>query len=243
LTENPTPSNFVIYRGSVFRLVEAQHRISTSRLTDSIADEERLEALIEQAKPPLPTEAQGLHYLLATPFRYGHRSESRFRRAGERPGIFYASETKRTCIREMAYWRLRFFAASPAATLPSTTTEYLMFGIGIAADRSLDLTLPPFARKRTAWSNKQSYDACQRFAASARAVATQLIRYESARDDDGGFNVALFDPSCFTAPVPTPEGTWHFRFQNHRLIVIGASPSQERHEFDFGHFGLPAWPD
>jgi hypothetical protein len=72
----------------------------------------------------------------------------------------------------------------------------------------------------------------------SRAIATQLIRYVSARDREGGINVALFDPGCFTAPVPTSEGTLHFRFQDQRLVVIGASPSQERHEFDFGQFGL-----
>jgi len=222
----------------VFRLVEAQHRISTSRLADSLADEERLELLIEQVKPPMPREARKLHYLLATPFRYGHRSASRFRKAGERPGVFYGSESTRTCLAEMAYWRMRFFTASPGAELPRTTTEYLMFRIGVAADRALDLTLPPFVKDRLKWTNKRSWTATQRFGALARSVATQLIRYESARDDQGGVNIALFDPACFTAPVPTSEGTWHFRFQNRKLIVIGAAPSHERHEYEFDRSGL-----
>jgi len=238
LTDAPSPSDFVRFDATVFRLVEAQHRISTSRLTDSLAEEERLELLVEQVKPPLPDQARGLHYLLATPFRYGHRSESRFRKAGERPGIFYASESTRTCIVEMAYWRLRFFAASPDALLPATTTEYLMFGIGVAAERAVDLTRPPFSRRRAKWTDKRSYDACQQFAALARNIAAQLVRYESARDEDGGVNIALFDPACFSAPVPNSEGTWHFRFQNGKLVVIGASPSHQRHEFDFERFGL-----
>ena len=238
MTDTPSRSDFVSYQGTVFRLVEAQHRISTSRLTNSLADEERLEQLIEQSKPPLPEKAQGLHYLLATPFRYGHRSPSRFRKAGERPGIFYASESSKTCITEMAYWRMRFFAASPNAMLPTTTTEYLMFDVGIAAGRVLDLTLPPFAKRRSRWADKRSWTACQDFGALARTIDAQLIRYESARDEDGGFNVALFDPECFIAPVPNSAGTWHFRFQNRRLVVIGASPSNERHEFEFGQFGL-----
>jgi RES domain len=238
LTSAPQESDFGEYRGTAFRLVEAQHRISTSRLTESIAEEDRLETLIEQAKPPLPETARGLHYLLATPFRYGHRTESRFRRAGERPGIFYASELPRTCLAEMAYWRLRFFAAAPDALLPTTTTEYLMFGVGVAADKALDITRRPFVRSRAQWKSTQSYGACQRFAADARAIGAQLIRYESARDEQAGANVALFDPSCFTSPVPTSQGTWHFRFQGGRLVVIGASPSLERHEYDFGQFGL-----
>ena len=219
-------------------MVEAQHRISTSRLADSLAEEERLETLIEQVKPPMPKEARKLHYLLATPFRYGHRSASRFRKAGERPGVFYASESTRTCLTEMAYWRLRFFTASPAAQLPATTTEYLMFRIGVAADRALDLTCKPFVKHRAKWTDKYGWDATQQFGASARAIATQVIRYESARDDQGGLNIALFDPACFTAPVPRSEGTWHFRFQSGKLIAIGASPSLERHEYEFRQFGL-----
>lgn len=238
MTDTPSQSDFVSYQGEVFRLVEAQHRISTSRLTDSLAEEERLEKLIEQAKPPLPEKARGLHYLLATPFRYGHLSASRFRKAGERPGIFYASETSKTCIVEMAYWRLRFFAASPDAQLPVTTTEYLMFRIGLAAERAADLMRPPFAGKRSKWVDKHSWDACQAFAALARGIDTQLIRYESARDDEGGVNIALFDPDCFSAPVPSSAGTWHFRFQGGRLVVIGAAPSNDRYAFEFGQFGL-----
>lgn len=238
MSELPAKDDFTRYRSTVFRLVEAQHRISTSRLTASLAEEERLERLIEQVKPKLPAPARRLHYLLATPFRYGHRSESRFRKAGERPGIFYASESERTCITEMAYWRMRFFAAAPAAQLPRTTTEYLMFGVGIAAERALDLTRPPFAKHRKKWTDKLSYDACQRFASAARAIAAQLIRYESARDVQGGINVALFDPACFTAQVPASQSTWHFRFQDRRLLAIGASPSDQRHSFDFAQFGF-----
>ena len=42
-----------------------------------------LESLIEETKPALPPECRHLHYLLATPFRYGsYPRGSRFRRAG-----------------------------------------------------------------------------------------------------------------------------------------------------------------
>jgi hypothetical protein len=133
---------------------------------------------------------------------------------------------------------MRFFAASPDALLPTTTTEYLMFSVGLAAKRGLDLTRQPFVKRRSKWVDKRSWDECQAFGVLARRIDAQLIRYESARDEASGFNIALFDPDCFTAPVPSSAGTWHFRFQNRRLVVFGASPSQERHEFDFGQFGL-----
>lgn len=238
MTRAPSKSDFVAWRGEVFRMVEAQHRISTSRLTDSLVEEERLERLIEEVKPPLPKAARKLHYLLATPFRYGHRSESRFRKAGERPGIFYASETRITCLYEMAYWRMRFFAASPDARLPTTTTEYLMFGARIDAPRSLDLTRKQFSADRAKWTDPSSYTECQRFADQARRMAAQLIRYESARDPDGGANIALLDPACFRSKVPANRGTWHLRFQDGKLVVIGASPLTERHEFEFQRMGF-----
>jgi hypothetical protein len=82
------------YRGKVWRLVEGQHRISTNRLASDSATQALLEELAEEVKPQVPEAARHLHFLLATPFRYGHRSASRFRRANERPGIFYAAEAR-----------------------------------------------------------------------------------------------------------------------------------------------------
>ena len=52
-------------------MVEGQYRISTLKLVDTLSDQERLEQLLDQTKPPVPPECRGLDYLLATPFRYG----------------------------------------------------------------------------------------------------------------------------------------------------------------------------
>ena len=98
--------------GTCWRLVEAQHHVSTLKLVDSVDEQELLEELIETTKPPLPPECRGLHYLLSTPFRYGsvYPTGSRFRRAGLTEGVFYASETPQTAVAEMAFYRLLFFA-------------------------------------------------------------------------------------------------------------------------------------
>ena len=48
-----------------WRVVEAQHRASTMRLVDTLAEQRALEDLLEAGKPPLPAEAAQLHYLLA----------------------------------------------------------------------------------------------------------------------------------------------------------------------------------
>jgi hypothetical protein len=78
--------------GTCWRLVEAQHRVSTLKLVDSVDEQALLEDLIEAGKPPLPPECRHLHYLLSTPFRYGaaYPAGSRFRRAGLTEGTFYA---------------------------------------------------------------------------------------------------------------------------------------------------------
>lgn len=101
--------------GTCWRLVEAQHHVSTLKLLDSVDEQKLLEELIEATKPPLPPECRDLHYLLSTPFRYGavYPIGSRFRRAGMTEGVFYASETPQTAVAEMAFHRLLFFAESP----------------------------------------------------------------------------------------------------------------------------------
>src|SRR5713226_1830685 len=57
--------------GSCWRMVEAQHQVSTLKLVDSIEEQAALEQLVEQTKPNVPRECQHLDYLLSTPFRYG----------------------------------------------------------------------------------------------------------------------------------------------------------------------------
>src|SRR5438105_12730834 len=79
--------------GTCWRVVEAQHKVSTLKLVDTLAEQALLEGLIELSKPPVPPECRHLHYLLTTPFRYGstYPRGSRFRRAGMTPGVYYAS--------------------------------------------------------------------------------------------------------------------------------------------------------
>lgn len=236
----PTPAEFRLYRGKVWRLVEAQHRISTNRIAASAADQALLEALVDAVKPTIPTAARGLHYLLATPFRYGHSKASRFRRAGERPGIFYAAEHVGTAVAETAYWRLLFFSRSPGFVPPISVVEHSAFTVPVAVDRALDLTIEPFSDETTRWMDPDDYTACQDFAADARGIHAQAIRYASVRDPDHRANVALFDPAAFTAPVPVIEQTWHFRYEAGMITAFAAFPSSERYAFTFEMFGLTA---
>lgn len=236
----PSTADLREYKSRLFRIVEAQHSISTDRLVDDAAEEEVLERLIEATKPTMPSEARGLHYLLATPFRYGYSKETRFRRVNQRPGIFYASETEKTAVAEIAYWRMRFAAGSPGMKLSKMTSEHFAFSVPVAVERALDLTCSPLDAGRNYWTRSADYGPCQRLATHARALGAQLIRYESVRDPERGLNAALFDPAGFQKPVPTSEQTWHLRFTGTKLTAFAALPSRERFDFTFEQFGLIA---
>jgi len=54
----------------LWRAVEAQHVVATRALVDSLAEQEVLEAILEESKPPIPAACAGYDYLLYTPFRY-----------------------------------------------------------------------------------------------------------------------------------------------------------------------------
>ena len=100
----------------VWRMVEAQHLVSTSKIVDTMAEQALLEDILEESKPPIPKEASDRHFLLFSPFRYEPRQPigSRFRAVHE-PGVFYAAETVRTAAAEVGYWRWRFLQAHPGS--------------------------------------------------------------------------------------------------------------------------------
>ena len=239
LTPTALASELRRYRRTVWRVVEAQHRISTNRLADSLADQKRLEDLADAAKPDLPKAAQGLHYLLASPFRYGHSVASRFRRANERPGIFYSSEAEMTAITEIAYWRLRFVARSPGFLPSNRTSEHLSFSIPLSLGRLLDLTRAPFDANASDWIDPTGYTACQSLADTARKAGAQAIRSYSARDP-AGINLALLDPAGFATSAPVHGRNWHLRLEGGRLVAFAAFPSGDVLHFSPEQFGLPA---
>jgi hypothetical protein len=241
-TASALASEFGDYAAPVWRIVEGQHRISTNRLATSLVDQARLEELIEAAKPDLPKSAQGLHYLLAAPFRYGHEVASRFRRPNERPGIFYASETETTALTEVAYWRLRFFAASRDFVPPVTGVEHTSFKVVITSNQTLDLTQPPFDDDIDAWTDAADYSRCQEFADAAREADAGIIRTPSARDRPHGINLVIFDAGVFGSVKPQIARTWQLRLERGALIAFAAFPSKTQLSFSPEQFGIRPLP-
>lgn len=199
--------------GTCWRLVEAQHRVSTLKLVDTLAEQETLERLLEETKPPVPPECRHLDYLLSTPFRYGapYPRGSRFRRAGFSPGVYYASEHVETALAETAFHRLLFFADSPATPWPANALELTAFQARFSTRRGLDLTRPPLLRDRAAWTDPTDYGPCQALADDARAAQVEVLRAESVRDPARRANVALLTCNAFAAPQPMARQTWRMR--------------------------------
>jgi RES domain len=215
-----------------WRLVEAQHQISTLKLTDTLAEQQMLEELLEETKPPLPPETRELHYLMAAPFRYGtaYPRGSRFRRAGRTPGVFYGAERPRTAAAEMAFYRLLFFAESPGTPWPENPGEFTAFNAPVRTPATLDLMSAPLDRNRAAWTRLLDYEPCQALATSAREAGIALIRYESVRDPEGGANLALLSPAPFVGRSPKKTETWRIKLGPFGAQVIREFP-RERFEY------------
>jgi hypothetical protein len=213
-------------RGKCWRLVEAQHFISTLKVVDSLSEQAILEEAVEEAKPLVPPECRHLHFLLSTPFRYKsmYPIGSRFRRAGRTAGVFYASENPRTAVAELAFHRLLFFARTPATEIPPNASEYTMFGVAFKTLRGLDLTTPPLSRDRITWTHPTEYIPCQALADTARKSEIDIIRYESVRDPDRGANVALLSCGAFGSRAPQSPQTWRLRVSSLGVQALCESP-------------------
>ncbi|MBN9063956.1 MAG: RES family NAD+ phosphorylase [Rhizobiales bacterium] len=224
-----------------WRLVEAQHRVSTLKLTDTLAEQALLEDLLDQTKPRLPPEARSLHYLMAAPFRYGaaYPRGSRFRRAGRTQGVFYGAEQPQTAAAEMAFYRLLFYAESPDTPFSANAAEYTAFNAPVATDAALDLTRPPFDRNRAQWTDLLDYAPCQAIADAARAAAVAIIRYESVRDGERRANLALLTPRAFTGREPTRFETWRIRIGAFGAQVIREFPTER---IEYGRDAFSADP-
>jgi hypothetical protein len=204
--------------GTPWRAVEAQHLVSTRKLVDTVEEQAVLEDLIESSKPARRAPAS-LHVLLTTPFRYPPlKHGSRFGRRHE-PSLWYGSDTQRTVFAELAYYRLVFLAGT-SADLGTLRTWHTAFNVRFTTRRGVDLSRPPFEAHRLAIASPSDYVATQTLGAAMRAAGVEACRFPSARDAEGGTNVAIFTPSAFGAARPRSVETWHCTANRQRVEVV-----------------------
>lgn len=226
------------YSNEVWRLVEAQHVVSTMKLVDSGEEQEVLEAILETSKPPVPQQCQHLHYLLSTPFRYGRYPwDSRFRRMGETPGVFYGAEDPMTAVAETVWQRRIFFDGSPGTPLPELPGTYTAFSVQVRVPLSIDLTEPPMSSDAAVWTDPDDYSACLNLADHVRRDGCELIRYASVRHPDALKNIAVLTCQAFENADPVQFQTWHLIFRPGRTQVRREHPKVSV-EFEFGESKL-----
>ncbi|MBB4266542.1 RES domain-containing protein [Roseospira visakhapatnamensis] len=228
------------YIGDGWRLVEAQHLVSTQKLVDTADEQTLLEEILEDTKPPVPPECRHVHYLLFTPFRYGpYPHGSRFRRAGRTAGVFYAAEAVETAVAEMAFYRLLFFAESPGTPWPANAATYAAFAVALETTRALDLTAPPLNRDRAIWTHPTDHGPCQTLAEAARAANIALLKADSVRDPERGATLAALSCAVFARPDPIGWQTWYLRPGPAGVQAVCEWPSQR---LTFGRDAFAADP-
>lgn len=177
---------------AVWRGVETQYASSSLQLVGSHAEHDVLEQLLEESKPPLPSQSQSKHFLLFTPFRYTPSHSSRFRAQGHL-GIWYGALELEAACSEVAYWRMRFILDSAGLVKKQTKTHHTFFQASVSG-RCIDLSSPPWNAFETDWKSSQSYAETHRLAKAAEEAGIQVIQYSSVRA-----------PGCTCFAVFTPE--------------------------------------
>lgn len=214
-----------------WRVVEAQHEVSTRKLVDSAAEQELLETLIDRVKPPAVTGTRQ-HYLLFTPFRYPPlRNGSRFGSRQER-GIWYGADAPRTAFAEVAYYRLLFLAGTHAV-LNLLSAALSAFSVRMRSERAISLDMPPFSAHDKSISSPTSYAASQQLGREMRAAGVELVRFRSARDVLGGVNVAAFTPAVFHSASPQNFQRWHCSATTAMVEFTRNDLSRKRETYQF----------
>ena len=222
------PSRFRRFELLAWRVVEAQHRVSTRALVDTLEEQSLLEEIVDEVKPPRPTDSRfaGLHFLLWTPFRHPPlRRGSRFGRRHER-SLWYGAERLETSLAEKCYYQLLFIAGT-AAHIPRASCDWTAFSVPIATRRGIDLTAPPFARHHVHISSPISHAASQTLGTAMRSAGVEAFRFSSARCPQRGVNVGLFEPA-FAGSRPRRQQTWRCEATPGRCEVFALNSLDSR---------------
>ncbi len=167
-------------------MVEAQHQIATMEIVGGdLQAQSLLEEILEESKPRLPPETTGLHWLLATPFRYYPLPDgSRFRDRTDL-GVFYGAEDGATSLAEAGYWRLRFWLDSDALRNRAKSLPVTLFQFGAKTDHLINLTRDPFTAQHAYWTHQSDYTHTRVLGKHAREEGIEIIRYASVRHPPG----------------------------------------------------------
>jgi len=224
----------VVVAGTVQRLVESQEQVATNALVHTLAEQALLEQMLEGTMPAPPAAAEGLHYLLLTPFRHPPlRYGSRFGTRTE-PSLFYGARDTGTVLAESAYYRFVFWSGMQVAPDAPLKTRHTVFQAEIETERGLQLQEPPFAAFAPLLQDRAGCVGTQALGTALREAGIEPFEYRSARDAEGGLNVALFTPSALASRRPHRQVEWLcemgadvVRFYSHEAQQLRQFPLQQ----------------
>lgn len=214
--------------------------MATMALVNHNVDDQRLleEMLESGAKPPQSAATEGLHFLLASPFRYKSPppAGSRFRARFD-PAVFYGAEDVPTACAEAGYWRWRFWMDSEGLAGINKTLAMTLFEFHAKTDALLDLTVLPLSEHRDVWTDKNDYRQTQELARTARANGAEILRSESARNGPQGRCLNILTPQVFrnnAEPYRHVTQTWQLHMNAPTGVIWQRELMRETLVFDFG---------
>lgn len=203
---------------NAWRGVEAQHAVATMRLVDTRDEQEVLEALLEQSKPPAPNMKTPKHFLVFTPFRYRPPHPSRFRKGGS-AGLWYGAEELYVACAEVAYWRNRFVLDSAGLAKGDVLTEHTFFQAAIAGS-AVDLMAVPWVAARASWTHGSDYTQTHALAEAAAERGVQWISYESVRAPGYRCAAVLDVEALDIVANSTTQQTWHCKATRTSVMMV-----------------------
>ncbi len=193
----------------LLRIVESQEQIATNSLVDNLEKQAALEEMLDNSKPPAPSNTRALHYLLATPFRYPPLPYGSRFGAKHEPGLFYGSLTEETAFAETGYYRFLFWSGmSTPPPSDKLVTQHTIFSVRYTTNTGLKLQNFPFSDYRDQLLNPISYDDTQNLGRAMRERGIDAFEYLSARDCNHGINAALFNAGALAATTPKNQRQW-----------------------------------
>ena len=223
-------------KGTLHRLVESQILATTMGFVDDLDEQFLLEQMIDETKPNYPPDAENLHYLLKTPFRYPPLDwGSRFGRKHE-PSLFYGAQETHTVLAESAYYRLVFWHSMQGTPCKNKiTTEHSLFSVDYQTEQSIDLTQPPFAQYNPQLTHTSDYSSSQNLGSDMREAEVEAFIYSSARCQ--GTCIALFSSAPFVQQKPQDISQWLCETKADK-ISFKRTDEHKIHRFEFELFAI-----
>ncbi|MCU7934510.1 MAG: RES family NAD+ phosphorylase [Candidatus Thiodiazotropha sp. (ex Dulcina madagascariensis)] len=190
--------------GDGFRLVECQETVATTKIVSTLESQSILEEMLdEESKPRICDGTEHLHYLLFTSFRYppmpyGSRFGGRFE-----PSLFYGGTSEYVTLCESAFYRFFFYYDMEEAPRHNALqSQHTLFGFQYQTNVGVKLQDSPFYAYDEVLRDLVNYTTTQALGTAMREHGVKGFEYCSARDRDGGINVALYDASPLTSTQP-----------------------------------------